>query len=433
MGKNLNLGIAAPSLRLEVAPGGRYLRDAASKAPFQIRGSSTWCIVQLTREDVDLVLDDTKAKKFNSIVIMSALSENALTQYGPAQAYGLSPFTDSKLTPSTAFWAHLDYIIDGAARRGLVVQLAFLYLGHATAQDGFASRVSGCTTGECTAFGEWLGAHYASRKNIIWVCGGDNQSNWDSKWQAIADGILSQDSNHLITGHPARAQEGRNFGSFITLNTSYRARTEVASGTLTAYQGTPTLPVFAFEMQYEGDGTPFSNPTLTAMQTRVQSWQAMLSGGCGANFGNHPVWTCGYVNGSLAYPNWKTTDGLNSTGHQHMVHLHNFFERIKWHTLAPDANSLFVTSGRSSAENYVAAAHSDKLGVCVIPAGGAITVDKGVFSGSLLVRQFDPTNGQFTVVDNSDVTPLTNSGTLNLDPGLNSASDTDMVYLFEAA
>lgn len=433
MPRILQVSYAPPSLRLEVAPNGRYLRDAVSQLPFQVRGSSTWCICQNSREDAITVLDNTKSKKFNSIVMMSALSSNALAQYGPPQAYGLSPFTDSKLTPNENYWAHIDYIIREAGRRGLVVQLAFLYLGHAQAQDGFQSRVAGCTSGECTAFGQFLGARYASTPNIIWIAGGDNLSNWTSNWDAIVAGIQSQDTSHLFSGHPARAQEGRQFGSFVNLNSAYRARTEVASGTLTAYQQAIVRPVLGFEYQYEGDGTDFSNPNLTAAQTRTQSWQALLSGACGANYGNHPVWTAGYVNGVLKWPNWMTSQGLDTDGHYDMVHLADFFDRIRWEQLVPDANSAFATTGRSSVENYVAAAYTNRCGVALITPGTSVRFDKSVFSGPLLVRLFDPSNGAWTVLNNSDSIPLSNSGTLDVDPPNNAAGDADMVALFEAA
>lgn len=398
--------------------------------PFQIRGSSTWCLVQLDDTDMDAVLDNTAAKKFNSIVVMSALSATANAQYGPPQALGLSPFTDSKLTPNESYWQRVDRIIRQAGKRGLVVQMAHLYAGHPSSADGFASRIAGCTTGECTTFGQWLGARYLADPNLIWIAGGDDMPETDqNKWDALNTGITSVDSTHLFSGHPSRGEEGKLFGSYITLNSAYRNRFEVASGTLAAYQGSPTNAVLGFEYVYEGDGTPWSNPTLTASEARRQSWQALLSGAAGANFGNHEVWTCGYVGGSNLYPNWKTsTTGLNSPGHFAHYHLADFFDRIAWSTLIPDATSTFVTAGRSSAENYVAAAFTPQVGVAIIPAGGQITVDMGEFSSPLRANYFDPTSGAWTLISGS----LSNSGSQNFDPPLNAAGDTDMVLLLEA-
>lgn len=427
LGRGSLTHVGRPRLQLSVHSNGRYLVDGSGK-PFQIRGSSTWCIVQLTREDIVSVLDNTVAKRFNSIVIMSALSANANTQYGPAQAYGLSPFTDSKLAPSEAFWAHVDYIIAQAWVRGLLVQMTPLYAGHPSSQDGFASRIAGCTTGECAAFGQWLGARYRSYPNIIWIAGGDDRPETDSdKWDALYTGITSQDSGHLFSGHPSRGEEGKVFGPYITLNSAYRNRFEVASGTLTAYQGSPTNAVLGFEFVYEGDGTPWSNPTLTASEARRQTWQALLSGAAGANFGNHEVWTCGYVNGSNTYPSWMTS-GLNSAGHVAHTHLANFFDAIAWWTLVPDATSTFVTAGRNSAENYVAAAFTSSAGAAVIPAGGQITVDMSEFSASPLCRWFDPTSGAYT-----NIGTFSNTGTRDFTPSLNAAGDTDMVLLLQAS
>lgn len=420
-------GSSEDNLRLSVHSSQRYLINPLG-APVQLRGSSTWCLVQSDRSTIDYVLSNTAGKKFNSVVVMSALSENANSQYGPTQAYGTFPFSDSKLTPSEAHWQNLDYLIRKAASLGLIVQLAYLYVGHPSSQDGFASRIAGCTEQECFDFGAFLGARYRNTPNLIWISGGDNMPETDQdKWDAIVDGILSQDTTHLITGHPQRGEEGRLFGSYITLNSVYRNRAELVAGTLAAYSGSPTLPAFLFEGVYAGDGTPWSNPTLTPAQTRPQLWHALLSGGCGANHGNHEVWTCGWVSGSETYPGWL--DELDAADHVAMTHIANFFDAIPWWTLSPDSTSTFVTAGRSSGETYVAAAFTSMLGIAIIPDGGQITVDMSEFSGSVTGWWFDPTSGAYTVISGSDVSPFNNSGTRNFDPPLNAAGETDMVLL----
>lgn len=408
-----------------MAPGGRYLRDSGNHQPFQVRGSSTWCIVNVDHSTIDYVLDRTVAQKFNSVVVMSALSEAANDQYGPPQFAGTFPFTGFKLIPSEAHWAHVDYILSAAAARGLVVQMTPLYVGHPSSQDGFASRLAGCSEAECAALGDYLGNRYKTASNLVWIAGGDNMPETDqAKWNALYNAILAADTTHLMSGHPQRGEEGRLFGSFITLNSIYRNRAEMVSGSLAAYAGTPTLPAIMFEGVYAGDGTPWSNPTLTAADTRPELWQTLLSGACGANHGNHEVWTCGYVAEAEVYPDWL--DELDSADHVAMQHIANFFDAIAWWTLVPDSTSTFVTAGRSSAENYVAAAFTSSLGVAVIPAGGQITVDMSEFSAPPLCRWFDPTSGAYTTIGT-----FTNSGTRNFDPSLNAAGDADMVLLIQ--
>jgi hypothetical protein len=432
-----------PSLLLEAASGGRYLQRSTGQ-PFPLDGISLWSLCQSTQTEREELLDIVEGYGFKSVLCMSALSENSREQYGPPQADGLSPFTGAKLIPNETYWSTVvDHTLEAAAERDIVVQLAFLYFGHASANDGWRDRVAGCSEAECTAFGEWLGARYAATENLIWVMGGDNSSLWDSKWQAIVDGILAEDPNHLMTGHPARNEEAKVFGSTITLNTSYRPIATIVSGTLSAYaDDTSARPVEMFEGQYEGDGTKVGNPNLGARQARAQSWQARLSNACGANYGNHAQWTQGYISDwpgettpQLDWPNWKTTEGFTSAGTQSMAHYHAFFNSIQWWTLVgnADTTSTFVTAGRSSNENYVAAAFTSVLGVAYIPAGGEITVDMSEFSGPLLARWFDPTSGAYTVIGGTDTTPYSNSGSRNFDPGTNAAGDTDMVLILEVA
>ncbi len=420
-----------PSLLLQVSQDGRYLQRSTGQ-PFQIRGTSPWVMVQLSQADVVLILDDAVSKAFNSVLIMSCVSPTGEAQYGPANFYGQSPFTDADFTPNESFWAHVDYILAQAAARGIVVQMAFLYVGHASANDGWRNYIVAATEAECTAFGVWYGNRFKNVPNLIHVAGGDDipDSN-KAKWDAIAAGILSVDTNHLMTAHPQRGESGREYGAYITLNSTYRLLTEAASGTLDDYDDVPTLPTYYFEGQYEGDGTPWSNPTLTAAQTRIQPWQSILSGACGANYGNHAVWPAGVVAGSLEYPDWR--DELDAEAAQDMAHMHAFFEAIQWWTLVPDTTSTFVTAGRSSAENYVAASFTSSVGVAVIPQGGQITVDMSEFSGPLLARWFDPSNGVYTTIGGTDVTPYSNSGTRNFDPSLNNAGDTDMVLILTVA
>ena len=65
---------------LSVGPGERYLVDAAGR-PFLIHGDTAWSLIaQLTREDVELYLDDRRARGFNTILVNLIESRFARTR-----------------------------------------------------------------------------------------------------------------------------------------------------------------------------------------------------------------------------------------------------------------------------------------------------------------------------------------------------------------
>ncbi len=417
---------AAPSLRLQVSPTGRYLIRSTGQ-PFQIRGSSLWFISQSSQAEMAELVGGIAAKGFNSIIAMTAASETQLQQASLPRPDGLVPFTGSKLIPNETYWSTVvDYLLNLCASLGMVVQLSVLYFGYVSSNDGFRDRVGGCTEGECYAFGQWLGNRYKNFPNIIWVAGGDNYTLWDAKWQAIIDGLLNADTTHLITAHPARGQEGKIFGNWVTLNMSYQTAANVVSGTTAAYANDVlNRPVLMYESHYEGDGSPISNPTLTAEQAVSEAWQAHLSNSCGANFGNHAQWCQGYITFPpftvppyLYYPDWKTTQGFESAGTLAMAHLNSFLESINWVSLVgtSDVNSTYIKSSRNSGANYVTGAFTNSLGVIYTQAGNSVDVDLSLMSGPVFAKYIDPHNGNQTLISSSiqnnhvhTFTPPTNS------------------------
>ena len=81
---------AAPAFPLAVRPGKRYLEDADGR-PFLIHGDTAWSLIaDLTREDVDLYLEDRRARGFNTLLVN--LIESRFATNAPANAYGQLPF-----------------------------------------------------------------------------------------------------------------------------------------------------------------------------------------------------------------------------------------------------------------------------------------------------------------------------------------------------
>src|SRR5215207_981057 len=69
-------------------------------------------------------------------------------------------------SPNPVYFAHIDYIIDKAAEKGIYV--AFLPFW---TNNEYNETVFNATT--AFNYGRFLGLRYANRTNIIWVMGGD--------------------------------------------------------------------------------------------------------------------------------------------------------------------------------------------------------------------------------------------------------------------
>jgi hypothetical protein len=137
---------------LRVEPGKRYLVDAAGR-PFLLHGDTAWSLIaQLTREDVELYLDDRRGRGFNTILV--SLIEHFYASNAPANVYGERPFhgrpfealasLDDLLpfltfadygAPNEAYFAHADWVLRRAAEKGFLVLLTPSYVG--CCEDGW--------------------------------------------------------------------------------------------------------------------------------------------------------------------------------------------------------------------------------------------------------------------------------------------------------
>jgi hypothetical protein len=121
---------AAAVFPLSIKPGERYLIDAAGR-PFLIQGDTAWSLIaQLTRADIDLYLDDRRARGFNTILV--SLIEAKFATNAPANAYGQPPFLKAGQydTPNEAYFQHADWVLRRAAEKGFLVMLTPSYLGY---------------------------------------------------------------------------------------------------------------------------------------------------------------------------------------------------------------------------------------------------------------------------------------------------------------
>ena len=252
-------------------------------------------------------------------------------------------------------------------------------------------------------------------------------------------GILSQDSNHLMTTelnyNMSGSMDDSLLAPYTTLAGSYTYYPPYYE-TGQEYNYATTTPVFLEESYDEGGSYGNLTPqTATNLMLRKIAYQSTLSGGlAGYLYGN---------NNEYDFPTgWQ--NNIDTTAVNDLTRWGSFFDGISFYNLVPDASHTFVTSGYGTpsgnntgniqTDSYVTAGITPDgtLGVAYLPATStSITVNMARFTGTTTAQWYDPTNGTYTPASGS---PFANTGSHTFSsPGVNSAGDPDRVLLLEAS
>src|SRR5438094_348105 len=429
---------------LRPSANGRYMLDA-SNAPFLIIGDAPHSILaNLSNSDAVRYLTDRGQRGFNALWI-ELLCDSYTFGYGNEgtanygrDVNGNNPFTATLAggyydltTPNEAYWSHVDYIVQQAAANGLQCMFTPLDQGGWTQ----TSLVNGTT--RCKQYVQFLGNRYRNYPNIIWEFGNDFQQ-WriplnDAVILAIADGLRSTDSNHLITielDYPvSESQDDPNWIPRINMNSVYTYFTPYIE-TLVAYNKTTVMPVLFMEEHYE-DETLFSELGTPNILRRQEYWSLISGALAGHMYGSY--WTDRFAT------NWQSH--LNTQAVRELGYFKSLMTSVAWYNLVPDQTHSLLTAGYGTFGDtghvgnndcaMAAKAPDGSLAIIYTPVSHNMTVAMGNFAGLVTARWFDPTNNTFQTVVGS---PFPNTGSHNFTtPGNNSAGDPDWVLLLQAA
>ena len=404
---------------LHVEAGKRYLVDAAG-SPFFVNGDSPWDLISsLTQAEVDQYLEDRRLKGINTVLV--ELMEHFFSPNPPKDVYGNAPFTTAGdfSTPNPAYFANVDYVLNKAAQKGILVMLTPAYVGYGGGQEGWYQEMTANGATKLFAYGQYLGNRYKSFNNIVWVQGGDYNVADKSLVQAVANGIRSVDSKpqsyHAVRGTAAMQFWGTG-EPWLNLNSIYTDENTVVAAAFGEYNRS-TAPFFLIEARYENEGVG------TEQTVRLQAYQTVLSGGAGQLMGNNPIWW--FRSG------WQAA--LNSAGSRSLTQVSNLFSTRAWWTLQPDTSNTTLTAGASSGGDRAVAARAanGSFAIGYMPTIRSITIDMSKLAGPKVKAQWiDPTNGTAVPVSGS---PFPNSGTRSMGPAANNASGYgDWVLLLES-
>lgn len=195
---------------LRVSENGRFLirKDGSGFFPL---ADTAWAIAwRLNRSEVEMYLQRRKDQKFNMIALIAFPSyrsnittnvyrDNAFEvisgKYNPLRPI-ITPGESPENSIEYDYWDHLEYIIDASESKGMYVVLL----------PAWGSRVAGdWGNGKATPeiifnstnsykYGRWIGQRFKSKKNIIWMMGGDRSAVYGDKdyrnvFRAMAEGV----------------------------------------------------------------------------------------------------------------------------------------------------------------------------------------------------------------------------------------------------
>jgi len=372
--------------KLRAGEGTRYIRHEDG-TPFLWIGCSAWGMTELlSREEVELYLDDRKAKGMNVVqlcLFWGNRKENPLgfTANAP-NYYGFKALTEKNKMPDPLvpdikeggspedpddYWDHVDFCLNAIKERGMYAAvLPFWGRRYVNASHpGFSKQIF--TLENIFEYGSFLGKRYGKEPHIIWVNGGDVEadSNGDFRphYRLLAEGIAmgatgkrarwDQDpeiwNKFMMTYHPSGAwlynsSQWFHEDKWLTFNMieTHIMRNQVVAAIKNDLNRKPLKPTVLGEGHYEG----FTNKNeAKAIHIRRQAWQTFFSGACGFTYGG-AIDSLG--NGPLFSPSNNWTVLLNWEGAQQLIHLKKFLVEKEWWKWMP-ANDL-ITEGKGKGE-----------------------------------------------------------------------------------
>ena len=353
--------------------------------PFFWLGDTAWELFhRLNREEAKAYLQNRADKGFT---VIQAVVLAELDGLNTPNAYGNKPLINNNpATPNEAYFRHVDFIVNEANKRGLVVAMLPSW-GDKWQMNKWGAGPEIFTPANAAKYGEWLAKRYA-RKQIVWVLGGDRGVTTDNEFaiiRSMAKAIKKADPGHLLTFHPPGAKSSYDYFAnddwidFHMSQTGHRVASPDYKTNFKAYGLDKVKPHVNGEPNYEdhpNDFRPEEKGWMDAFDTREAAYWNILSGGAGHTYGNHNIWqmyTEKRVPVNNARTNWAVA--MNQPGAFQVGYMRRMFEKRHWQKLVY-AEDVITGDNPEGVEYKMAAVSSDKDFMMVyIPYGKKTTVN----------------------------------------------------------
>jgi Protein of unknown function (DUF4038)/Putative collagen-binding domain of a collagenase len=407
-------------MKLKVSLNKRYLVNQDGK-PFFYLGDTAWTLLKrLNREEVEDYFKNRVAKGFTVIQAYVLRGLEVPNLYGDLTLVDRDP-----AKPNEAFFKNVDYVVNKANERGLVMSLVVTY-GEHVRQVRTKEQVF--NTANAFAYGKFLGSRYKSNC-VIWLLGGDRPARDDLEvWRAMAKGLKEgSQGTQLVSYHgPGPAPGITDYSSsFWFQNDEWLDFNMIQSGHNWAapnhefithdYNLAPAKPTIDMEARFEthavlsGGG---AGKRIDAHQVREAAYWAMLAGSAGHGYGNNNIYQFydpesqkpSYKNDrSFPFDRWYGTiqwrKALDFEGAYDMGHVHKLFELRPWYRMVPDQS--VIAAGQGDGEDHIQAGRAEDgtFILAYLTFGRRVAIHMDKLSGKRIKAQwYDPREGTWTPI-----------------------------------
>ena len=425
--------IAASCQALSVSPAGRYLLEPDGQA-FTWIGDTAWELFhKLDREETLHYLDDRAGKGFT---LIQAVLLAELDGLRTPNALGDLPLHDLDPTqPNEAYFAHVDWVIDEAAKRGLYMGLLPTWGDKVPSNNPGAGPVV-FNPANAAVYGAFLGERYRDAR-VVWILGGDR--NVDSEearntWDAMGNAIRqATDGRQLITFHPRGGHTSAQWFAdapwldFHMYQIGHEPRTSNLHRLLDKSRNArPVKPVVDGEPAYEDIASRFweymdfsssqrvpagvldengfiarpehfADGFISAHDVRIHAYWDFLGGAAGYTYGHNAVWQMFKVGDTPAIPAFRTwREALQRPAASQLQHLAGLWESRSLASLQPGGS--FVSQAPEHAA--WAAAGDGAWAMVYLPDGGEVVLDLHALAGSSYRASWmNPVSGEWLNAD----------------------------------
>lgn len=428
--------------KLEVSKNGHSIQHKDG-TPFLWIGDTGWGMFQqLTREEVDLYLDNRQRLGFTVIQSVAFWYPHgggiASGPHNAANAYGYRPFSGGDDAPDTAepllveggspdapndYWDHVDYIIEAVKKRNMYLALLPCW-GRAYITPQFGGAHQEFTEEEARTYGAFLGKRYQQEPHIFWVLGGDAKAQkkdadqgWDMRGvframaEGIAKGVTGQEpvwnqahpawrevfmSFHPDGDAPDNSSQWFHADAWLTANgvEVWREIDQVYPVMLQEYQmDKPIKPSLFLEGSYEFGSYRHECGWVTPVKVRRQIYYTFFAGGAGHTYGAGPIWpmrgsegdySCGYTwKEALAFPAGANFAGVAKA----------FLIKHRWSEWIPDQSILDGQAAKGESLKAAVRLASGDMALVYFSNNSQAKI-KNTLNKAAVAHWFDPRNGK---------------------------------------
>lgn len=394
---------------LEVSRNGRYLVTVDGKPFFWLADTAWELFHRLNREEAIRYLKKRQSQGFNVIQAVALAELDGLRTPNP---YGEVPLIyENPATPNPAYFEHVDFIIDQAARLNMYIALLPTW-GDKVFKAGWGTGPEIFTVENARIYGRWIGNRYKDRENIVWIIGGDRTPREKSTdveiWQSMAEGVaegFGGNEKALMSFHPQPRDPGGSSTWFhedkwldFNMHQTGHCPKNTYLNITHDYQLSPVKPVIDGEPMYEEHPICFkaseNGYSMARDIRRIMYWN-VFAGAFGQTYGCHDIWQMydqdrDGINGPLR-PWHKALD--LPMAHQ-VRHLKNLMLSRPFLSRIPDQS--LIRTDQQDGVDYVIATRDEngEYAMIYFPTGKNVLLDlKNLQGDEFKTWWYDPRTG----------------------------------------